>query len=76
MESYLTGTQASLAVNQIFIAHAIHVILGLIIMMISYVFIHFYLERTHSIEVTKAERNAPSKNMFSLKAMLEGTRPD
>ena len=70
MESFLTGNQASYTVNKIFIIHVMHMILGIIILFVSYAFINLYLNRKHSVHVTTAEKNNPSKNMFSLKTLM------
>ena len=70
MESFLTGNQASYTVNKIFIIHVMHMILGIIILFLSYAFINLYISRKHSVHVTSAEKNNPSKNMFSLKTLM------
>ena len=54
------------------ILHAVHMFISLVFMVFSYVFINFFLNRKHSIEVSMAEKNNPSKNMISLKTLMAG----
>ena len=70
MNSYFTGIPASLTTNPVSLLHAVHMIIGVGVLSFSYAFINIYLNRKHSIKVTLAEINNPSKNMFSLKTLI------
>jgi len=72
MNSFLTGEPASLTTNPMIIFHAAHMFICVVFMIVSYVFINFFLSRKHSIEIFMAEKNNPSKNMFSLKTLMTG----
>lgn len=70
MESYLTGTVATVGTNKIFIVHGVQVVIILLVFYISYMYIKYYLDRKHSIEVTMAEKTSPSMDIFSLTALI------
>ena len=70
MSSYLTGVKASQAVNSSSVVHAIHSGSAIIIMVASNLYINKYLAKNHSVELTRAEKNVPSKKVFNLKALI------
>ena len=70
MESYLNGTVATVGTNKIFIVHGVQVVILLLVFTISYMYIKYYLDRKHSIEVTMAENTSPSMDIFSLTALM------
>ena len=63
---------ASLTINTTAILLAAHMFICVVFMIVSYVFINFFLSKKHSIEVSMAEKNNPSKNMISLKTLMAG----
>ena len=69
MNAYLTGRHASLAVNQVSVVHAFHMLATLFIMLSSVMFVHCYLERNHSIQITMADYSG-SSHLFTLKAFI------
>lgn len=70
MSGYLTGVKASPTINSSSVVHAVHSGSAIIIMVIANVYINKYLAKNHSIELTRAEKNVPSKKVFNLRALI------
>ena len=70
MNSYLTGLEVSPGFNPSTIVQAVHSGFAIIIMFLSNMYISHYLDKHHSAEIFRAERNNPSRKVFNLKGML------
>ena len=70
LNAFLTGQNATLAFNNYSIAHCVHTILCLAIIILSYYYIKYYLRKNHSLATVNAESGGPSKSMFNFKALI------
>ena len=69
MNAYLTGLRASEGLSPSTVLLAVHAGVASLIMFFSNMYINYYLDKHHNAEITRAERNNPSKKVFNLKSL-------